>query len=702
MKKVIIILSIVVGLGFAMVGCSDYLDSDYLATERLNIEAVFNNKDYTNSWLARGYSFLGSNYLQDVASKKNVPFNFADDMYFDGENNRYRNWKAGRYSETGLNGESKGIWENAYNGIRQVSVFVDNIDNSTVFNKRERDDMKAQAHFLRAYFYWILIRTYGPVPIVPEHGIDYTKEYDEIAQPRNTYDECVNYITDELVQAARMLPFERGAEDVTRPTQGAALALRAKVLLYAASPLYNGKAPVDVSSAMVDKKGRHLLPDTYDESKWAKAAAAAKDVMDLNVYKLNIVYKRTETVEPLAYPVTIIPPYDANFSGKNWPEGWNDIDPFESYRSMFNGTVPAYENKELIFTRGQNGSVENLAVMVEHQLPRSYGKGYNSHCMTQKQCDAYYMNDGTDCPGMNDIYADKSAYVGRYNTLPRAAGYVATAEIVDYPELGPQGTNVSKQYAKREPRFYASVAYNGSTWNLLNANTGGQVDEVKNIQVFYYLGEANGYKGGTSGSTGNYSSITGIGIKKYVHPDDISLIANQYETGRIQKKVDPAIRYAEILLIYAEALNELTTSYSIPSWDGNVTHAISRNEAEMKKGIQPVRIRAGVPDYTTEVYGNADMFRTKLKRERQIELFAEGQRYFDLRRWGDAPNEESLPIYGCNIYSSKNQREIFHTPVICPSLAPIFSPKMWFWPIHHDELKRNKELTQNPGWTDPE
>lgn len=423
MKKIIVILSIVTGLSLIMGGCTDYLDSDYLFDERMSIEDVFKNQDYTNEWLARAYAFLGNGYLQDVASKKNVPFNFADDMYFDGEGNRYANWKAGRYGESGLNGESQGIWENAYKGIRQATILLNYIDLNKEFNEVQIADMKGQAHFLKAYYYWIMLRTYGPVPIVPDKGIDYTKEYDEVAQPRSTYEECVNYIANELILAAEMLPLQRSVEALARPSRGAALALRAKVLLFGASPLYNGKAPAEVAAAMVDRQGKPLLSPTYDESKWARAAAAAKDVMDLNFYTLHVAYfKDTDAV---GYPATVTPPYDENFSDKDWPNGWKNIDPFESYRSLFNGEIPANENPELIFTRGQNNSDENIAAMVLHQLPRTWGKGYNSHAMTQKQVDAYYMSDGTDAPGMNSMYANVPGYAGRYDDRVRVAGYVS-------------------------------------------------------------------------------------------------------------------------------------------------------------------------------------------------------------------------------------------------------------------------------------
>ena len=201
MKKYIITLCLVVGLGTTIVGCRDYLDSDYIFDERMSIEQVFQSKDYTNEWLARGYTYLKHDYLQQVNSKKNTSFNFADDMYYGDLN--YVDWKSGNYTEKGLGtGNSLYIWQPAYQGIRHLSVFLNNIDMNKEFSEPEIADMKGQAHFLRAYCYWMLIRSFGPVPILPDEGIDYTKEYDEIAYPRNSYDECVDYISNELVKAA--------------------------------------------------------------------------------------------------------------------------------------------------------------------------------------------------------------------------------------------------------------------------------------------------------------------------------------------------------------------------------------------------------------------------------------------------------------------------------------------------------------------
>ena len=456
MKKILLILSLTSFI-LLLDGCSKYLDSDYLFDERMTTEDVFTNTDYANRWLARAYYFLGSDYMQDVASKKKVPFNFADDMYYGDESDGYKRWKNGQYNESGINGESLQIWNTAYLGIRQASIFLKNIDINKTFSAEEIADMKGQARFLRAYFYWELLKVFGPVPIVPDEGIDYTKEYDDIAQKRNTYEECADYIANEMAEAAKSLPLSQGIQQIARPTRGAALALRARVLLYAASPLANGKAPAAVAAAMIDKEGNPLLSPTYDESKWAKAAAAAKDVMDLGQYHLYVAYKKT--TGDIAYPATVTPPYDEQFSNSNWPNGWNDIDPFESYRSVFNGAVQGFENPELIFTHGQNQGSEGINVLVLHQLPRLEGKGYNSHGMTQKQIDAYYMNDGSDIPGMNSMYRSIPAYKDRYNTDPRPTDFVTADDLADYPELGPLGVGVSKQYVHREPRFYASVSY---------------------------------------------------------------------------------------------------------------------------------------------------------------------------------------------------------------------------------------------------
>lgn len=669
--KIYILLSAVLGVTLLLSSCTDQLDADRYFRDRMTLEEVFSSRDYSERWLANAFSHIDASNA-DVSSKGHTMFCFADDMYFGDRDDKYKRWKNGEYDE----GWEQGSWNDCYAGIRQASIFIQNIDRNEAFTIAERADLKAQARFVRAYYYWLLLRKYGPIPLLPEEGLDYTKEYDELACARNTYDECASFIASEMQKAAVDLALTRGPLGIARPTRGAALAARAKVLLYAASS-YNNPHPGDSEkfTDMVDPNGRCLMAQEYNDEKWAKAAAAARDVMEMGRYELY--HSAIRTQGSTGFPITIAPPEDHDFSTKNWPDGWMDIDPFESYRSLFNGAINASDNPELIFTRGQNQSTEGINVMVIHQLPR-VANGWNTHGITQKQCDAYYMADGEDVPG-------KDYEIGRGNGSKRPTGFINN-ENKDQYKYCHLDNGVSLQYANREPRFYASVAYNGAMWPLLNEPQ----ENDKNKQVFYYRGSGNGY------TNTMFWLRTGIGMMKYVHPYDTYRGGN---LDRVRKKAEPAIRYAEILLIYAEAINELEGSYSIASWDGSKIYTVSREVSEMKKGIRPVRCRAGVRDYTDEEYGDKELFRKKLKRERQIELMGEGHRFYDLRRWKDAAAEESLPIYGCNTLMTERQRDLFHTPVAVPSLPTNFSRKMYFWPISHLELKRNKLLTQNPGWT---
>ena len=678
-KKILYTVLVLVCSTGLISSCSDYLDSSQYFKDRLTEEKVFEGKVYSEEWLANVFEELrGIN--ADVASKGVTPHNFADDMYYgdrdsdyDPSKNElsYNMFRMGQYTEN----DKQGTWTQSYRGIRNASTFIHNIYMNTEMSEEEIDDYRGQARFARAYLYWLLLRKYGPIPLLPDEGLDYADSYDELAIPRSTYEDCAAFISSEMLLAAQEMEARglvRGQDGSARPSVGAALATRAKVLIYAASPLANGNTS-SFAAQLVDDQGNRLLSSDYQEEKWAKAAAAARDVIELGIYHLY-----TVPIQETGENATVIPPDDNNFSENAWPEGWADIDPAKSYAQVFDGTLPPSGNPELIFTRGNNQDGESIRDMVAHQLPRS-ATGWNTHGVTQKLVDAYAMNDGTDIPG-------KDKEIGRGDGSERISGYVTEEDYVagQYKPLMP---DVSLQYANREPRFYASVAFNGSFWSLLNESQ----ERNRNQQVFYYR---NNDKGNGFNSSNAYWLRTGFGVKKYVHTNDT------YEGGdsnNIVFKPEPAIRYADILLMYAEALNELDGAYNIPAWNGG-TYDITRNITEMQKGIHPVRIRAGVPDYPVNVYNDKDELRKRLKRERFIELLAEGQRYYDLRRWMDADVEESLPIYGCNVLMNMEERDLFHQPVAVWALETTFADKMWFWPISLTELKRNNRLTQNPGW----
>lgn len=678
MKKVIKYLSILAISAVAATSCSDYLEVDRYFGDRMTLENVFTNQDYAEQWLADTYSHLRGNNTE-VCGKYSSPHNFADDQTFgDGHvTNHYGYVTSGQWESVDY---ASNVWSECYNGIRKATIFMQNVHmliaDSRYVTEEDVKDYHAQARFVRAYYYWLLLKKYGPVPVLGDEILDYNESYDDLARARNTFDEVVDFIASEMVIAAEDLPLTRGILEAQRPTRGAALATRAKALIYAASPWNNPKEGAGDSYQFEDLTnfdGKLLMAQEYNDEKWAKAAAACKDVMDLGVYQLHVVAPRSVAAD--GFPVTVEPYDDGDFSENKWPEGYADIDPYESYRSLFNGSVTVDGNTEIIFGRGpaanQGENIKNQ--MVQHQMPQSIG-GWNVHGMTLKQMDAYYMVDGTDAPGKDTF--DQEAAEKRVKGYTTAAG--------EYPHLDAAG--ISLQFANREPRFYASVAYSGTKWPALSYS--GNHVQLRNQICHYYRGTRDGYL------NGKLWLRTGIGSIKFYHPED----ANSGDNAVIRDKVEPAIRYADILMLYAEALNEVQESYSIPSWDGSFEHDIYRDVNEIKKGIRPVRCRAGVPDYDDETYNSVEALRAKIKRERQIEFFAESQRWWDLRRWKDATVELNKPVYGYSVMMTEAQKDKFYVPTEVPQYAQVFTNKMYFWPISKTELKRNPLLTQNPGW----
>jgi starch-binding outer membrane protein, SusD/RagB family len=169
-------------------------------------------------------------------------------------------------------------WATLYNRIRQANIYLKNVDGSPL-SAQLKARTKLEARFLRAYYYHILMKFWGGVPIVGDTVYAITSEN---AQARATYEDCVNYVVSELDAIAPALPTTYSGLDYGRITKGAALALKARVLLYAASPLFNGG-----SFATDPELIRQTAYPTADPTRWQKALQAAQDVVNLNQYELE-------------------------------------------------------------------------------------------------------------------------------------------------------------------------------------------------------------------------------------------------------------------------------------------------------------------------------------------------------------------------------------------------------------------------------
>ena len=656
MKKILLYIFLPIVAGGMFSSCADYLDVDKYFYDQLSIDSAFSKRKYVDGWLSNAFE-----PIQYITEGEGMRRWMSDDIVkYEG-----RDYQNGNYSATTNNGDSENLLYKAYEAVRKASTFIDNVDRCGELTEVEKADMKGQMRFIRAYAYWSLIRHFGPVPLIPEHGLDVSLSYEELSLPRASLDEIVEFIDQDLVVAARSLPMVRTVNNMGRPTRGAALALRARILLWVASPLMNGNRDL---FNVKDNRGRQLVPQEYDESKWAKAAAAAKEVMDLGIYELYTIEPSPDT------PEYERPPYNAEFSDKNFPDGWADVDPYLSYKSIFDGTIIGSKNPELIFTRTSRGN-EQINHWVSNCMPRTLS-GSNLIGVSQKQVDAYYMDNGQTI--------QEAEATGYY----KEDGFTTSSNPLNEGGAPFLPANVSWQYAHREPRFYASIAYCGSIWACASANEA----QYRNKQIFYYRDLNDGKQGFKEDCP-----LTGIGFKKFVNDEDAFT-----QGGYRMDKTENTIRYAEMLLIYAEALNELTPgkSYTVERYNGE-TMTVQRDVNEMRSAMKPIRMRAGVPDFDDVVYANQELFRTALKRERQIELVGENCfRYYDLRRWKDALLEENQPLMGCNINISDDVTRVqeFYRPTVVASMPKVFTQRMYLWPFPDKEMKRNVNLTQNPGW----
>ena len=618
MKKKHILFSTIISMGMMVSSCSDYLSVEgKLGENTQSLENIFENKEWSEQRLATAYAWLTWSNI-DIGSKDNcIKYCEYDE-----------NWK-------------QDSWAQAYDGIRHASIFIQNIDRNKEMTPDEIVDYKAQARFVRAYFYWKLLQKYGPIPIIPNDGVmDYNAAYEDLYIPRSTYDDCVNYIAEEMKLAAKDLPLKRDTRNMARPTRGAALATRAKALLYAASPLNNPR-PTDTErfTDLVDDEGRYLMAQEYNEEKWAKAAAAARDVVELGrkgVYELHTVSAHsTGTIDN---PATIAPPTHAVYSHADFPAGWRNIDPLQSYETLFNGVIFPSENKEMIFTTGQNNG--DINTMIQHQMPIAFG-GYNCHAMTGKQCDAYQMNTGKPFDKTKDWTGDEN--------------YVSAEEAAS-GDWAPLVEGVNKQYGHREPRFYATVAYNGCLWNGTNAVQSYD----RNLIIWYYRGEESGWS-----NSGDRWLATGIGIRKFVSSRD-----NFKTEGGVISKPVIGIRYADVLLWYAEALNEV----------GESTKALAM--------LNRIRERAFGDDSGNFKPMSKDEFRTAILNERRLEFPHEGHRWFDLVRTGTfIQRMKEHSAYEAKV-AEANKTEI----------AQNIKEHMILMPIPQSEIDLNPNLVQNAGY----
>lgn len=673
MKKSLIIkiarAVIIIQLFALGTSCKDYLNIDNYFDDEFSIDSAFVNARYMEAYMW-GAAAMFPDEAQTIRFGY-TPGPMATDEGFNGltgggSSNVYygMDFATGRISPDFFGDSNPNLnqWSNYYKIIRKCNSILQNLDRPADLTNADRLRIEGYTRFIRAYAYYNILVDYGPPILLGDEVVNTNEALEFYDRPRATYDEAMDYTCGEFEKASQLLPKDVSILDFGRPTQGAALGLVARLRLLHASPLFNG-GPVASSYFGNWKRSTdnvNYVSQQYDESRWAVAAAAAKRVMDMGLYKLYTV-PSDDNSPALPSGVTS----DPNFYG-TYPNGAGGIDPLRSYSDIFTGEAVAAINPELIWGRNTEYINEYIS---KGSFPPSLG-GWGRFSVTQKVVDAYLMDDGrTKEEASQDGYYSETGFTSEPKFF---SGY-------------PLNSGVYNMYANREMRFYASIGFNEAVWQALSSTT------LNNHTAKYYYQDADG-RGGVTATSPNYP-ITGYVIKKFNHPMD----AWTGTGARRINKAYPIIRYAEILLSYAEALNHLTSSHTVQL--GDKQYNVSRNIEEIKSAFNSIRYRAGLPGLTASEVSDVNEFQSQIERERMVELLWENRRFYDVRRWGIYEETEREPIRGMNPDGAT--KEAYYQRVIPGSssfLTRVVDKKLVWMPIPRSETRRLPSLDQNPGY----
>jgi hypothetical protein len=517
-------------------------------------------------------------------------------------------------------------WNSMYLAIRQANVAISRLPTAGFDDTQLRDRLLGEAHFLRAYYYHQLARFYGGVPL-----IDRPYELDEdYSIARSTWAETVNFIVADLDMAASLL--DGKPENAGRATTLAAQALKSRVLLYDASDVHQTDLVSGVFSGYSDMD---LIASGGDRTaKWRAVRDAAKVVVDgASGYKLD-----------LSAPVSV-------------EEGQ------ENYISISMGGGSAVGDAsaaiELIFQRTATPlyTVEdNWPLGGLHHGINNGPNGYHNwagNTPIQQMVDDYEMMDGSTFDWDNADHA-------------------------------------SAPYDNRDPRFYASVMYDGATWKPRPSDVVG-IDPMDQIQTGYYDdgngGTINGVDTRESSIENWNGSRTHYYHRKFIDPNP-SLADNQSSAQVIPW---PFIRYTEAVLNYVEASIELGEEDVARDW------------------LSKIRFRSGMPAVTE----SGDALVQRYRNERRVELAYEEHRYHDARRWLIAEETLGRIVQTIDIRATLRPGQTAHTPYMYdPAVyeyaynvventeneTRTWDNKMFYRPITRDEISRNMLLVQNPGY----
>lgn len=606
----------------------DYLNvvPDNLAT----LDLAFTNQFNAEKYLYGCYSYLPS--ASDVGSN---PAMAAGDEVWYPEVLSNANGPAVALGFQNITNPRFDMWRgnrSLYIGIRTCNIFLENVDNVPGLDQFLKSQWKAEANFLKAYYHFYLLRMYGPI-VINDKAVSVTASTEDVKAERNTLEEGFEYVISLLDLAIADLPttLQFEDEDLGRITKPIAAAVKTQVLMTYASPLFNGNP---VYTSMINAEGEPLFPQSYDETKWTRAANAAKEAIDICQAAGISLYKKDDYVDP-------------------FPQ-----DDVTLMKAALRGRVTEKWNKELIWAH--TGNTVNIQY---NAMPRLYGYTTNPvasrHAPTLRIAEMYYSENGV--PINEDTSFD---YENRYKRR--------VSETEDRFHVEP-GQETAILNFNRETRFYADLSFDRGTW----FGNGRELD----TDPWYIHGRRGEF---ASVFEVSQYSVTGYWPKKLVN---IKTTVRNGTSLNADRYAFPIVRLADLYLYYAEALNEVK---SAP--DGEVYQYIDlvRERAGLNGVIDSWANHSNEPSKPLNKAGMREI----IQRERMIELSFEGARFWDLRRWKLADRYMNKPIKGWNVLA-QDAEDYYNVKTL---YNPSFTEKDYLWPIAENEIINNPNLIQNPGW----
>jgi hypothetical protein len=646
MKSIYKTVNIITICSLLIFGACNYLDvvPDNVAT----IDNAFRNRTEAEKYLFSCY-----HYRPSIGDLNNDPaMAGADENWqFYPVGNIYGTWNSSQIGRGFQNADNPvlNVWNGEYGarslwrGIRDCNIFLENFHKVTDMQEYEKARWIAEIKFLKAYYHYYLMKCYGPIPIT-DVNLSVAATADELMVYRDPIDKVVEYITGLLLEATEDLP---NANEVIEGTEAGradkliAMSLRAEVLLFAASPLFNGNTDY---RSIIDNRGVQLFNQTYDVNKWKLAADACKEAIDICRLQHKELYDLSD-------------PFTANAPAAL------------KLQTTYREAICDRWNKEIIWGGTNNDAIYLSSASharIMRLTPGNLGSVHSEWAPTIKSAEQYYSSNGV--PIDEDL--DWNEWYPKRYTLRETP---SSGNEIYYVKEGQQTAYL---HYNREPRFYASIGFDRGIYY-----GGGYFDFPDNVKHCEFLNlEYSGFQGG------DRYSITGYSTKK-MHSFKCSVTSTSVS---IEYYPFPIIRLADLYLMYAEALNQAADSQT--------------NRDEAIKYLDLIRARAGLKG-VKESWAKHSKIPNKpdsqtgldeiIRKERTIELAFEGKRFWDLRRWKKI-NELNNQPQGWNILGET--AEDFYKVVDIARVPVKFTVKDYFWPVKESDLVTNRNLIQNYGW----